>query len=266
MNTDLKTFNHDVFGMVRTTADENGQIFFCGRDIATALGYENPGKAIRMHCRQDGGPKRYPIVDALGRTQEVAFITEGDLYRLIVSSHLPAAERFETWVMEEVLPSIRKYGMYAKDELLANPEILLAMAQQLVADKRQIQELKTHTLVQAQQLAGVAPKVTYYKLVLQTDDLLPITVIAKDYGLSAKALNKILHEEGVQYKQSGVWVLYAKYQDKGYTSSKTHLVGDVGSQKARVHTYWTQAGRLFIYDVLKNRRGLLPLVESWDAK
>lgn len=156
--------------------------------------------------------------------------------------------------------------MYAKDELLANPEILLAMAQQLVANKHQIQALETRALIQAQQLAEAAPKVTYYKLVLQTDDLLPITVIAKDYGLSAKALNKILHEEGVQFKQSGVWVLYAKYQDKGYTSTKTHLVVDESSQKSYVHTYWTQAGRLFIYDVLKNRRGILPLIETGDAK
>lgn len=266
MNTDLQTFNHDAFGMVRTTTDENGQILFCGRDVATALGYENPGKAIRMHCRQDGGPKRYPIIDALGRIQDAIFITEGDLYRLIVFSHLPAAQRFETWVMEEVLPSIRKYSMYAKGELLANPDILLAMAQQLVADKRQIQELETRTLVQAQQLAEAAPKVIYYEHVLQTKGTMPITVIAKDYGLSGTALNRILHEEGAQFKQSGVWVLYAKYQDKGYTSTKTHLVGDEGSQKSYVHTYWTQAGRLFIYDVLKNRRGILLLIETRDAK
>ena len=95
------------------TLEENGKPMFCGKDIATALGYEGPTKAVRDHCRLDGGLKRYPIVDALGRIQESGFISENDVYSLIAYSRLPSAERFEKWVFDDVLPTIRRHGVYA---------------------------------------------------------------------------------------------------------------------------------------------------------
>lgn len=98
----LQVFTHEVFGTIRTTTDKSGQVLFCGKDVATAFGYVNTKDALGRHCR--GVAKRYPIVDAIGRTQDAVFISEGDLYRLIVSSHLPAAQKFEAWVMEEVSP------------------------------------------------------------------------------------------------------------------------------------------------------------------
>ena len=92
---------------VRTLTTEDGTPLFCGKDVASILGYTNPNKAIQDHCR--GVTNRYPIIDSLGRTQEARFITEGDVYRLIFSSKLPTAEKFEAWVVDEVLPSIRKH-------------------------------------------------------------------------------------------------------------------------------------------------------------
>lgn len=114
---DLQVFTNDAFGTIRTVEHED-KVYFCGRDVVTALGYTNTSKAIQDHCR--GVTFRYPIVDALGRTQEARFITEGDLYRLIFSSKLPAAQDFEAWVVDEILPIIRRHGVYAVDELLDN--------------------------------------------------------------------------------------------------------------------------------------------------
>ena len=107
--------------------------------------------------------------------------------------------------------------------------------------------------VKSQQIAELQPKATYYDLILQCKDLLSVTEIAKDYGMSAKGLNAMLHELGVQYNQSGVWFLYAKYQHEGYTQPD-------GTQGSKVHTYWTQKGRLFIYNLLKSG-GILPTIE-----
>lgn len=111
---------------------------------------------------------------------------------------------------------------------------------------------------QHQRLQELQPKATYYDLVLQNDSLLSITQIAKDFGLSAIRLNQILKEKGVQYKQSDQWFLYQKYADKGYTSSKTTVLD---AERSVIHTYWTQKGRLFIYDLLKSI-GILPLIEQ----
>jgi anti-repressor protein len=111
---------------------------------------------------------------------------------------------------------------------------------------------------QNQQLQELQPKATYYDLVLQNTSLLSITQIAKDFGLSARRLNQILKDKGVQYKQSDQWFLYQKYADKGYTSSKTTALD---AERSVMHTYWTQKGRLFIYELLKSM-DILPLIEQ----
>lgn len=110
-----------------------------------------------------------------------------------------------------------------------------------------------------QVLLEAAPKVSYYDVVLQSDSLLTITEIAKDYGLSAKKLNLLLHDAGVQFRQSGRWFLYARFAEQGYTQSKTH---EYDKGKTRTHMYWTQKGRLFVYDLLKKQYGLLPVIEQ----
>lgn len=177
-------------------------------------------------CRQDGGPK-HPIIDSLGRTQEATFITEGDVYRLIVSSRLPAAQQFEAWVFDEVLPSIRHHGLYAIDEILNNDELLEQALLTLRAERAK-------RLAAEQALLEAKPKLSYYDLVLQSPTLMPITAIAKDYGLSAKKLNRLLADEHIQFKQSGIWYLYAEYAKCSYTQSQTHLLE---SGKTVMHTY-----------------------------
>lgn len=102
------------------------------------------------------------------------------------------------------------------------------------------------------------PKATYFDLIMQNKSLLSVTAIAKDYGMGAPTLNRILHELGVQYKQGKTWFLYHKYQDKGYTQTKTHPISE---DESSVHTYWTQRGRIFIYKLLKEEKSILPIIE-----
>lgn len=132
---------------------------------------------------------------------------------------------------------------------------------QLVEQVEQNEKLQTENLVLTQQVNELKPKATYYDLVLQNKSLLSVSQIAKDYGLGAPTLNKKLHELGVQYKQGGVWLLYSKYQDKGYTQTTTHVIDE---EKSKIHTKWTQKGRLFIYELLRSV-GILPLIEREDV-
>lgn len=141
-----------------------------------------------------------------------------------------------------------------------SPEKVMARALQIAEQK--LHTLETENAQQKQLLAEYSPKASYYDVVLQTPDALSISQIAKDYGKSAKWLNQQLHEMGVQYNQGGVWLLYQQYAEQGYTRSKTHTYsGNDGMQHSRLHTYWTQKGRLFIYETLK-ARGILPLIEA----
>lgn len=132
---------------------------------------------------------------------------------------------------------------------------------QLVAQVEANEKLELENKIQSQQINELKPKASYYDVVLNCKDLLSISVIAKDYGWSAIKLNEYLHKKGVQFKQGKTWLLYQKYAVKGYTSTKTHeYLGNDGANHTNVHTYWTQKGRLFIYDLLKND-GIVPLIE-----
>lgn len=143
--------------------------------------------------------------------------------------------------------------------MIADP---VKRAERWIEEQREKQQLETTVAVQEQQIAELQPKASYYDVVLNCKDLLSITSIAKDYGKSGVWLNRYLHQNGVQYKQGQNWLLYQKYAEKGYTSTKTQTFpGADGQQHTKVHTYWTQKGRLFIYDLLKTN-GLLPLIEQ----
>ena len=147
-----------------------------------------------------------------------------------------------------------------------SPDAIMARALQFANDRlalltQQNAELTGTIAVQSQQIAELQPKATYYDLVLNCKDLISTSAIAKDYGKSAVWMNRWLHEKGVQFKQGNIWLLYQKYAEKGYTSTKTHsYAGTDGEPHTKVHTYWTQKGRLFIYDLMKED-GILPLIE-----
>lgn len=262
--SELQVFNNAEFGSVRTMSI-NGEPYFVGKDVASILGYAKPLNALAMHVDEDDSLKQ-GLIDSMGRTQETIFINESGLYSLILSSKLPTAKKFKHWVTSEVLPAIRKHGVYAVDEVLNDPDMLIAALTELKAEREKTKALMETVAVQKQQITEMKPKASYYDVVLNCKDLVAISVIAKDYGWSANRMNQYLHEKGVQYKQGNkIWLLYQKYAEMGYTSTKTHSYpGSDGSMHTAVHTYWTQAGRLFIYELLK-ADGILPTMEREDA-
>ncbi len=151
--------------------------------------------------------------------------------------------------------------MYAADELLDNPDLMIEVLTQLKAEREKTNQLENTVAIQNQQIVEMKPKASYYDVVLNCTDLVAISVIAKDYGWSANHLNQYLHEKGVQYKQGNIWLLYQRYAELGYTSTKTHSYpGNDGTMHTKVHTYWTQSGRLFIYGLLKSD-GILPMIK-----
>ena len=257
----LKLFENPEFGNIRTIETEDGKVLFCGKDIATALGYSNPRKAIIDHCK--GVTKRDTLTN--GGVQELAFIPEGDVYRLITHSKLPDAERFERWVFDEVLPSIRKHGAYMTDDVLkkalTSPDFLIQLAMELKKERERNRLLEAENEMKEEQIKKLQPRADYTDRILKSKGLVTTTQIAKDYGMSARAMNQKLHELNVQYKQSGQWLLYARYDNKGYVSSETiDITCQDGSIVVKMETKWTQKGRLFIYARLKSV-GIVPIIE-----
>ena len=259
---ELQIFQNAEFGSVRSTMI-NGEPFFVGKDVAEILGYADPNKAIAMHVDEED-KLNDKTASSLGQ-RGGWLINESGLYSLILSSKLPAAKRFKRWVTSEVLPAIRRHGLYAVDDMLNNPDALIEALQAYKAERMQRMALEAENAVQKQQLIEMQPKASHYDVVLNSPDLVSITEISKDYGWSAQKMNEYLHRQGIQFKQGGrIWILYQKYAETGYTSTKTHTYPATdGSIHTKVHTYWTQKGRLFIYDLLK-ADGILPLIEQED--
>lgn len=189
--------------------------------------------------------------------------------RRMVTDHaltIPMAKELCMLQRNEKGKMFRQYFIKV-EEAWNSPDMVMKRA--LAFANKRVEQLMEHTFslettvaVQEQQISELKPKASYYDVVLNCKDLLSATEIAKDYGKSAKWLNEMLHELGIQFKQSGVWLLYQKYAEKGYTSTKTHNYPDEnGEIHSKVHTYWTQKGRLFIYDLLKSH-GILPIMEQ----
>lgn len=252
--------NFDFEGNEVRTVLINGEPYFVGKDVATAIGYQNTRKAIKDHVKTKY-MREERIVTPSG-TQTMTVISEPGIYQLAGQSKLPTADPFQDWIYEEVLPSIRKHGAYLTDEkieeALLNPDTIISLATQLKNERE-------GRLIAEQQVKEFQPKVSYYDKVLSNDALMTISLIAKDYGMSGAGMNKLLHELGVQYRQGGTWLLYAKYQRTGWTHSETKMVSRKdGTEKAVLNTKWTQKGRLGLYALLKDN-GYLPLIEMKDA-
>ncbi|OLA30168.1 MAG: phage antirepressor [Firmicutes bacterium CAG_194_44_15] len=256
---ELQIFQNAEFGSVRSIII-NDEPYFIGKDVAEILGYKDTSDAMRRYVDDEDKLTRC-FIDS-GQNREMYIINESGLYSLILSSKLPTAKKFKRWVKLEVLPAIRRHGLYAVDDILSNQDALIETFQAYKAERMQRLTLEAENAVQKQQLIEMQPKASYYDVVLNSSDLVSITEISKDYGWSAQKMNEYLHTKGVQFKLGGrIWTLYQKHAEKGYTSTKTHTYPATdGTIHTKVHTYWTQKGRLFIYDLLK-ADGILPLIE-----
>ena len=247
---DLQIFKNPAFGEVRTL-EENGKVLFCGKDVAEGLGYAIPSKAINDHCK---GVSKMEV-PTTGGVQEMLFIPESDVYRLVFSSKLPTADRFTDWVTEEILPTIRKHGAYMTPETLQaaimNPDTMIQLCQQLKQEQEKNAALRVENSQQEQLLSEYEPKIQYLDRILESNGTLTTKQIAADYDLTAQKLNQILHGAGIQYYVNGQWLLYRKYLGLGYTKSHTvHFDHSDGTPDTRLNTRWTQKGRLMIHNLL----------------
>lgn len=175
---DIQLFTSNEFGTIRTV-EQDGKVLFCGKDVATALGYSNTKDALAKHCK--GVANRYPLKTD-GGTQQFRFITEGDLYRLIASSKLPSAQKFESWVFDEVLPSIRKQGGYMTARADETPEEIMARALMLAKDTMDRQQ---------REIAELRPKALFADAVAASDGTCLIGELAK-----------MMRQNGVQVGQN----------------------------------------------------------------
>ncbi|WP_449260498.1 phage antirepressor KilAC domain-containing protein [Enterococcus casseliflavus] len=238
----------------------NNEPFFVGKDVAETLGYSNTAKAIRDHVDiEDRRSER--IVHPLGGIQESITINESGLYSLILKSKLPNARKFKRWVTSEVLPTIRKHGMYATQELLDDPDLLIKVATQLKEERNKRIELEQEKTLLESTIAEYEPKINYLDIILNSEDTVTASQIAQDYGMTPNQLNKLLNELKVQYKVNKQWILTKKYKGKGYVKSSTFEVPrKEGGTKVVMDTRWTQKGRVMLYELLK-QEGYYPQMD-----
>ena len=240
------------------TVTISGEPYFVGKDVAEVLGYQRADNAIRNHVDDDD--KLTHQFSASGQKRNMTIINESGLYALILGSKLPQAKEFKRWVTSEVLPTIRKHGAYLTDskieEVLLSPDTIINLATQLKNERAEKEQLKI-------ELEEARKQTSYLDLILQTKDQLTTTQIAQDYGMSASKFNQLLKDLRIQRKVNNQWVLYKQYLGKGYIASRTfEYIGRDDRCHSKITTVWTQLGRKFLYDALKEREGILPLVEQ----
>lgn len=249
MDNKLAVFESGEFGRVRVI-EENGRALFCGIDVAKALGYARPRNAVNAHCK--GALKRGSLTD--GGVQELTFIPEGDVYRLITHSRLPGAERFEKWVFDEVLPAIRKTGGYLTPSLLeqaaGDPAVLLAFAGQLLAEHEQSARLR-------RQVEAMRPKADFYDAFVHPEDCTNLRATAKELAMGERAFCRFLTEAGFLYRcPAGYLLPYSKPSNAGLFQVKDFWKnGRFGQQtvitpegKAYLRSLLGLGGQLSLYD------------------
>ena len=237
---EIKIFQNQEFGAIRTMSNEQGEVMFCAKDVCDALGYNNSRDALRKHVER-GDVAKCDTPTSSGY-QLMTFTNESGLYSLILSSKLEGAKRFKHWVTSEVLPSIRKQGGYMVVRPDESNEVILARALQIMQATLQRRD---------EQIAKLQPRADYADHVLDSVSCFTTTQLAKELDMTAQELNRLLCEMRIQYWQSGQYLLYADYARQGYAKNRTHshksLNGDL-----HTHTYlvWTERGRDFIHQLL----------------
>lgn len=260
----LQTFNFN--NQPVRTIQLNNQPYFNLKDVCTILDIGNPSQ-LKTRLKQEGvitnevGVKTGLKTDGTPAIQKVkmTYINESNLYKTIFQSRKEEAEQFTEWVTSEVLPAIRKHGAYATpqtiEQMINNPDFTIQLLTELKKERESVNLL-------AATVKEYEPKVSYYDKILKNKSLMNTTVIAQDYGMSASAFNKKLHELRIQHKVGDQWILYIEHQGNGYVHSDPFIFTDKdGNNHITQTTKWTQKGRLFLYDKLK-AIGILPSIEK----
>ena len=242
MTNQIQIFENQEFGAIRTLSNEQGEVMFCGKDVAMALGYSKARNAILQHVDEDD--KTTALIQGPGsnyKTQAI-FINESGLYSLILSSKLDSAKRFKHWVTSEVLPSIRKQGGYMVAQPGETDEMVLARALQI---------MQTAVQRRDEEIARLKPRAEYADHVLDSITCVTTTQLAKELDMTAQELNRRLCEMQIQYWQSGQYMLYADYARMGLAKSRTHThTLSSGTVLTEVYLVWTERGREFIHQLL----------------
>lgn len=245
----------DVLGQELRIYGTQEEPMFLAKDVADWIEHSQTSKMLQSI---DEDEKLTGTLFLSGQNREMWFLTEDGMYEVLMQSRKPIAKAFKKKV-KEILKDIRKHGMYATeqtiDSMLNDPDTAIQLLQNYKEEKnrRAIAELKVKEL---------EPKAAYYDLILSNTSLITIGSIAKDYGMTAQAMNKLLHGLKVQYKQSNQWLLYAKYQAEGYVSSDPAAITHTdGTTSLRMSTKWTQKGRKFLYKLLKEH-DIIPVIEQ----
>lgn len=253
---ELQIFNNEQFGEIRAV-ELNGEPWFVGKDVAQALGYKDTVNALKSHVDPDDKQRGWQITTPSGK-QDMTIINESGLYSLVLSSKLPNAKKFKRWITTEVIPSIRKHGAYMTPDtmqrFIADPDFAIGLLTALKDEQAKSRALEAENEKQSQLLADYEPKVQYLETILQSEGTMTTAQIAADYDMSAIQLNQILRDACIQRKVNGQWILYRKYMGKGYTKSETiNITRSDGRPDTKMHTRWTQKGRLMIHEVLTAR-------------
>ena len=231
-------FKNAEFGQIRTCMVD-GETYFVGKDVALALGYTNTNQALIKHIDEED--KQTSRFEMGAQKYSMTVINESGLYSLILSSKLESAKRFKRWVTSEVLPAIRQNGRYELQQQNRALESRNALLEEINREQR--------------------PLTDYARNILSSTQTVTITQIAQDYGFSAVRFNELLMRLRIQHKVGGQWILYAPYLNRGYVQSfSSYFVKPDGEVQVKLHTRWTQGGRLFLYGELK-KAGVLPLIE-----
>ncbi|EOB0504998.1 phage antirepressor [Staphylococcus aureus] len=244
----LQTFNFEELPVRILEVD--GEPYFIGKDVADILGYANGRDALSKHVDEDDKKvltSRNTTLENLPNRGLTA-VNESGLYSLIFSSKLESAKRFKRWVTSDVLPAIRKHGIYATDNVieqtLKDPDYIITVLTEYKKEKEQ-------NLLLQQEIRELKPKADYVDEILKSTGTLATTQIAADYGISAQKLNKLLHEARLQRKVNKQWVLYSEHMGKSYTDSDTiTIVRSDGREDTVLQTRWTQKGRLKIHEIM----------------
>lgn len=266
----VEIFNSPMFGELRTSRNEKDEPLFCLKDVCDSLELRVNDVIKRTGCHPDTIGVSNEVIShgaptGISKEVEMYFVTEPDLYRVIFQSRKPSARKFQDWVFEEVLPTLRKEGSYSmtqSKQSLASYQIEdpIERAKRWIEEQQHTRALEAQTEQQAQtigiqqkELTIAAPKVKYYDDTLASTDCLTTTQVADDLGISAKALNQQLSNAGIQYFQSGSWHLKGKFREWQLASTRTYnyIKGD-GSTGTRVNLVWNQRGKRFILALYNN--------------
>lgn len=208
---DLQIFSNDNFGSVRTL-EVDGKPYFVANDVAKALGYKRPADAVTAHCK--GSVKHRYLTD--GGVQELKIIPEGDIYRLVIKSQLPKAEEFERWIFDEVLPTIRRHGMYAKEELLDNPDMFISVLQELKAEREQSKRLEAEKKALEVKNIEMKPKADFFDAVADSKTAISMNEVAKVLAIPGYGRNNLFEFLREQKILDRFNVPYQRYVDCGW--------------------------------------------------